>query len=447
MMRALAACLVACLVLGTASVRADAKGGGAPKAAPAHTPKTGPRIAWFHRMSDARKIATETGRPLFVAIHVRGSVASPAATARIERWSALYDEPSIVELSRRCACVLRVIQAPEGADPDKDGKPAAFHLVVDGSSRVLARLDVSAPEAGEAGRRQLGRILRGGLKNFGAIATDAPLITQAMVARTKLKLDGISPSKPVAVPLGVPGVRLRLRWELPAPTLQGAEADRIRATVRMRWDDRGPFDIGQVEFGAGEEIDQPIDVRFDEIEGLAELATQGTHRVDLYLVALPGSYPFSKGPLHVGRVWIELGDGGGGGGASTESESEPKPDETPPPPPPKPDEGKEELPPPPPPEREEVVDPFVNEGDAVQKDDAVVAVEDPDGGVKPPQQVPLELALREFEKLKEREVSRAGFSSRDRDLLRRYFEALARTVGAKPPPKDSGKHGGKGGGK
>ena len=57
-----------------------------------------------------------------------------------------------------------------------------------------------------------------------------------------------------------------------------------------------------------------------------------------------------------------------------------------------------------------------------------VAVEDPDGGVKPPRQVPLEQALREFEKLQEREVGREGISSRDRDFLRRYFELLRRAV-------------------
>jgi hypothetical protein len=196
----------------------------------------------------------------------------------------------------------------------------------------------------------------------------------------------------------------------------------------MRWDGAGPFDVGRVEFGAGAEIDEPIDVRFDEIEGLAALATKGKHRVDLYLDPLPGSYPFSQAPLHVGRVWIDLGQGGGGDGSSSDSEQE-KPEEPPPSEPqPVPDEGQEELPPPPVPKREEVVQPFVNEGEAIEKDDAVVAVEDPDGGVKPPQQVPIEQALRDFEKVKEREVTREGIAAGERTFLRRYFDLLQRAV-------------------
>ena len=83
------------------------------------------RIAWFHRISDARKVATQAGRPLFVAIHVRPGVASPEATRRLERWIQVYADPAVVALSREFACVLRVIQAPEGKDPDRDTGPAA----------------------------------------------------------------------------------------------------------------------------------------------------------------------------------------------------------------------------------------------------------------------------------------------------------------------------------
>jgi hypothetical protein len=392
--------------------------------------KAAERVAWFHGISDARKVATQTGRPLFVAIHVRPGVASPEATQRLERWIQVYADPGLVALSREFACVLRVIQAPEGKDPDRDTGPAAVHLVVDGTSRVLARLDLDAPASGAEGVRRLTRILQGGLENFGALPTGAPQISPAMVARTKVDLSGISPSKPVGVPHGVPGVRLRLRWELPAPKLEGAASDRIRAAVRMRWDGAGPFDLGAIEFGAGEDIDEPIDVRFDAIEGLAELATKGTHRVDLYLVPLPGSYPFSQGPLHVGRVWIDLGEGGGGGGASSDNEKE-QPEDPPPQPQPQPDEGEQPLPPPPPPEREEVVQPFVNEGETVKKEDAVVAVKDPDGGVKPPKQVPLEEALRDFEKRKESEVARETIPASERAFLRRYFEQLERAVKGK----------------
>ena len=357
-----------------------------------------PRIAWFQEMAAARTVATQTGRPLFIALHVRPNVASPEATRRLERWSAVYADPEIVALSRQCACVLRVIQAPEGKDPDTDRGQAAVHMLVDGTSRLLARLDADEPKDG--------------------------------VARTQVDLAGISPSKPVGVPLGVPGVRLRLRWELPAPTLQGAQQDRVKAQVRMRWDGEGPFDVGRGEFWSGAEIDTPIDVRFDAFEGLAPLATKGKHRVDLYLDPLPGSYPFSQGALHVGRVGVDLGEGGGGDGSSSDSEEE-KPDEPPPSKPqPVPDEGQEELPQPPTPQREEVVQPFVNEGETVEKDDAVVAVEDPEGGVKPPKQVPLEQALRDFEKVKEREVTREGIAAGERTFLRRYFDLLERAVKA-----------------
>ena len=47
----------------------------------------------------------------------------------------------VVALSRQFACVLRVVQAPEGKDPDTEAGPAAVHVIVDTTSRVLARLD------------------------------------------------------------------------------------------------------------------------------------------------------------------------------------------------------------------------------------------------------------------------------------------------------------------
>ncbi len=420
------ACLLALVPAAAVQAEDDVPEAAAPKA------PAGPRIAWFHNLTAGRQVAAQTGRPIFVAIHVRPAVASPAATERLERWIKLYRTPEIIDLSREFACVLRVIQAPEGKDPDADQAPAAMHLVVDGTSRVLARDDTSTPAPGARGVEQLRTLLRDGLTNHGPLSKDAPRIDPGMVARTKVDLRGISPSLPVSVPHGVPGVRLRLRWELPTPTLGGAASDVIRATVRMLWDEQGPFDVGQVEFEAGAEIDVPLDLRFDEIEGLAVLATKGKHRVDLYLVPREGSYPFSRGPLHVGRVWIELGDGGGGGGASSDNqedeESEP---DAPPKPQPEPDVGQEPPPPPPPPEREEVVEPFVNEGETVEKEDAVVAVEDPDGGVKPPKQVPLEQALREFEKRKEDEIAREGISARERSFLQRYFELLQRGVKGK----------------
>ena len=74
----------------------------------------GPRIAWFHDLGAARKAAEAAGRPLFVALHVRPAVATPGAAERLERWVEVYRDPALVDLSRRFACVLRVVQAPEG---------------------------------------------------------------------------------------------------------------------------------------------------------------------------------------------------------------------------------------------------------------------------------------------------------------------------------------------
>jgi hypothetical protein len=43
--------------------------------------------------------------------------------------------------------------------------------------------------------------------------------------------------------------------------------------------------------------------------------------------------------------------------------------------------------------------------------------------------VPLEQALRSFEKRQEREVGREGFTPRDRTFLLRYFERLREAAG------------------
>ena len=273
----------------------------------AEDPPRAPRIAWFTDLAAARAVAAQTGRPLLVALHVRPPVATPEATLRTRSWLAAYAEPEVVTLSRQLACVLRVVPLPEGSD--EAAAPGVTHLVLDGQSRILARLDAERPAAGD-----LVRLLRQGLAVHGPIAADAPLIDESRVPALARRADGVGPMQPVAVPHGVPGVRLRLRWALPTPALGGAAGARVQAGVALRWDGAGPFALTRLSFGAGEELDVSIDVRFDEIEGLADLATKGLHRADLYLVPEPGSYPFSQGPLHVGRGWIDLGEGGGGGG-------------------------------------------------------------------------------------------------------------------------------------
>ena len=105
----------------------------------------------------------------------------------------------------------------------------------------------------------------------------------------------------------------------------------------------------------------------------------------------------------------------------------------PPPPPEDPLLEGDAPPPEPPPEQpDSVVDPFVRDGDTVKKEDAVVAVEDPGGGVKPPARVPLEQALRDFEKVREKEVGREDIPPRDRAFLLRYFERLRAAVQKAP---------------
>ncbi|MDF1702052.1 MAG: hypothetical protein P1V36_12920, partial [Planctomycetota bacterium] len=77
----------------------------------------------------------------------------------------------------------------------------------------------------------------------------------------------------------------------------------------------------------------------------------------------------------------------------------------------------------------------VGEGETVKKDDAIVAVEDEDAGLKPPEQVPLDKALRDFEKEREKAIRTDGISPRERAFLRRYFEFLqkhAREKGGAP---------------
>lgn len=387
-------------------------------------------IAWFDDLPAARRVATETGRPLFIALHRLPRAASPQAAARFAAWIAVYQDEGVIAASRAFVCARRLVHAQEGLDPDDGRTPAVTHLVLDAGQQVLLREDAISPAPGAAGAESLATFLRRGLVAFGPIRSDAPTVDARAIARTERSLDGSSSLRPVPLPLDAAGVRLRLRWDLPAPTLAGAESDRIEAQVSMRWDGAGPFPLGALEFGAGEDVDLPVDVRFAEIEGLAELLTKGTHRVDLYLEPQPGAYPFSRGPLHVGRVWIDLGEGGGGGGgggADAPQPDEPQPEE-PEAPKPVPEGEPDEPPPPPEKERTEVVDPFVRDGDTVEKEDAIVAVEDPDSAVKPPKRVPLEAALRDFEKMKERAVAEEHIAPRDRAFVRMYFDALEKAA-------------------
>ncbi len=395
-------------------------------------------VAWFQTLAAARKVATATGRPVFLAVHVLPRVVTPRTEERTKRWQAAYRDEAAVALSREFACVLRLQTADARLDAAPDAaSPSALHMVLNGEGRVLARLDRDLPPSAGV----IARLMRVGLRRHGAIPDGAPRIDRRMVAAKEPQVPGASPGNPVGLAVESPGLRMRLRWELPAPVVPAEGPQTFKAEVSMRWDGEGPFPLGVIEFAPGDEVDIPVDIRFDEVKGLRPLATEGLHRVDVYLEPGMGSFPFSKGPVFVGGFWVNLGDGGGGGGSGGNDDQQPEPKEEDQEPQEAP-EGKEEEPLALPDKaQDDVIDPFVGDGETVKKDDAVVAVEDDDAGVKPPEQMPLAKALREFEKEREAAIGRDGISARERAFLRRYFELLRQhaTPAPKAPPKAPGK--------
>jgi hypothetical protein len=76
------------------------------------------------------------------------------------------------------------------------------------------------------------------------------------------------------------------------------------------------------------------------------------------------------------------------------------------------------------------VTPLAREGPKVEKEKALVAVRDPEAGAAPPRAVPLEEALREFDRVVERAVSDERVRPADREFVRRYLESLRRAVTA-----------------
>jgi hypothetical protein len=63
----------------------------------------------------------------------------------------------------------------------------------------------------------------------------------------------------------------------------------------------------------------------------------------------------------------------------------------------------------------------------------VVAVRDPEAGLKPPPTAPPSEALRDFDKVVERALSRERITPADQALVRRYF-ALLRSL-TEPAPR------------
>jgi hypothetical protein len=89
--------------------------------------------------------------------------------------------------------------------------------------------------------------------------------------------------------------------------------------------------------------------------------------------------------------------------------------------------------------RDEVVTPLAREGERVKKDEALVAVPDPQAGLVPPPPIPLARALTEFGPVVERAVLSERVLPADREFLRRYLDALRRAAGAAPAPGGAGR--------
>ncbi len=220
-----------------------------------------------------------------------------------------------------------------------------------------------------------------------------------------------------------------------------------RGELALLWDDTVLARV--TELSALEGTPARLEHVFD-VAGLTELEghlTPGTHRARVRLAPL--DLPFLQA-LRSNEIEVEIpppkGAGGGGGGTpppppptAPPPKPAPPPPEPPPPAPPAPPPPEAALPPPPsrppPPSstREEAVTPFVNPGETVKKDTAVVAVRDPEAGLKPPPTAPPSEALRDFDKLVERALSRERITPADQALVRRYF-ALLRTL-TEPAPR------------
>jgi hypothetical protein len=277
-------------------------------------------------------------------------------------------------------------------------------------------------------------------------AAAAPLVPVEAPPTPEPPAETDGPSKPAAEDAPPLGVRVHLGWLLPVPPLEGNEVGGLRAAVLASVDEGEPFPVTEVHLREGERvIDLPVDLLHERLPGLHPLKSPGTHLLDLWVEPVPGSFRFSHGPVHVGRLEIEGHDGSGGGGEEPKEDEQPGAGEAPPKPPPEPEPEPEPPPetppapapgagepPPPPPEGEgpiEVVNPFVGEGETVRKDEAVVAVPADDAGLEPPRQVPLGEAMREIERIRERAMGRERVRPADREFLRRYFDALERIAG------------------
>ena len=389
-------------------------------------------VAWFPHVRDALVAAKQTGRPLWVAVHARPAVGAEVWPHHVGAWSRMYRDPQVVRASRTFACALLM----KWNVPAEQLSGSPMHLVLDDRGRIVHQTRGWTTDQGPATRDALLAFLREGERKFGPIAADAPVIDAARVAAgTPASADT---RKPIGLGSGAPGLALRLRFELPAPAT--AQSEPLVAQAQMTWDGHGPFDLELVRFEPGQMIDQRIEVRFGDHPGLQGFLTPGDHELVLWLAPVPGKTPFAEGPVRVGHAKVRMGDGGGGGDSNQPPPPDPPPGQQPPPPDqqPPPDtqepEPPKQDPPPKPPEQQrvEIVEPNIDSDDLVRKEDAVVAVPDPQGGTKPPKPVPLEDAAPALRRARDQATRDSTLHEADRSFLRRYFEVLEKMAKRRP---------------
>lgn len=424
--------------VGLAGAVSSARGDDAPAAPWAAS--AGEPIAWFQDAHEAFAAARASGRPVWMAVHARPTAGEATWPHDLAAWTALYRRPEIVAASRDFACVLRLKWLPAGDQLER----SPLHLVLDAEGRVLLQRFGWQAAPGDGSAEVLLALLADGLKRHGPVSPGAPTLAPDDVAR---RAGPLEPAQPLRIGVDSRGIRLRLRFLLPAPQMaaaspapegerghEGSGSAAWELAVLATWDGGEAFHLGRALLQPGRLLDMPIDLVFADHPALAGQLGVGKHLVDLFVEG--GA---EVGRVRVGGAFVEIGDGpgGGGGGGDEDAQSDPPPDpaaqqtadETPPPE----EEPPTEPPAAPPDERVEVVEPFIADGGRVQKDDALVAIELDDVGSVAPERRPLSSSLAALQKAFESEVARGRVRAADRAFLQRYFAALERIVRGEPP--------------
>ncbi len=407
--------------------------GGRAGTAPARAAPAEPgAVVWTSDLDRAYAQARAQGTAVFLAVHYRGGAGAPTGRADPEAWRAVYDDPRVARAARGFVACQRVRSLP----PDADARPRApDHLVLAPDGRVLARLDGGTVAPGEAAVLALVDLLDRGRRQLGTGRAEGPTAPPAAPGSADASGAGAVPG-PLGLAPRARGVRVHLGFLGVLPPVPGG-AGALDARVLAAWDRKPPVDVGRVRIRSGVAApDLPVDVPFASL-GADDPLPRGPHEIAVWIAPAPGGYRFADAPIYLGLVRIDVGEGGGGGGGA----SGPRPDPTEPQPPPSPAAPKgagEKAPPPPkPPGPTEVVQPFVRDPDAprVKKEDALVAVPDPDHALRPPSTVPLSDALRDLDRVIEHAMGDEHVSAADRAYLVRYFEALRRAAGAGEGPR------------